>query len=150
MPISKRAVARLSVALAAVVVAGCGGSSTLSRADFVKQANAVCKRVNTKITSAGQATSAADVVRIGPAVVAAERKGLVDLRKLKPPKSLQADWTKILADLNLLTDNANKLVTAARKNDSAGAQQAANDSTQRQAEIDKLAGRDGLTNCAQG
>ena len=90
------------------------------------------------------------MVRIGPAVVAAERQGLTDLRKLKPPSSLQADWTKILADLSLLTNNANKLVAAARKNDTASAQQAANDSTQRQAEIDKLAGRDGLTNCAQG
>jgi hypothetical protein len=150
VPRPNRAAARLSVALAALVVAGCGGSSTLSRADFVKQANAVCRRVNTKISSAGQATSAADVVRIGPAVVAAEQNGLADLRKLKPPANLQADWTKILADLNLLTNNASKLVAAARKNDGASAQQAANDSTQRQSEIDRLAGRDGLTNCAQG
>jgi hypothetical protein len=150
VPRPNRAAALLSVALATLVVVGCGGSSSLSRADLVSRANTICKRVNDKISAAGTATSAADVVRIGPGIVAAEQQGLNELRKLKPPSSLKADWNKILADLQVITNNAGKLVAAARKNDSASAQQAANDSTQRQTELDRLAGRDKLSQCAQG
>lgn len=98
----------------------------------------------------GPAQSAADVQRIGPRVIASEQRGLADLRSLRPPVSLRADWQRLLADLTTLSANANRLLAASRANDTATAQQIANASTQVQAEITSVAGRDGLTDCAKG
>ena len=142
-----------AVALAAAIAAGaggCGSSSQLSRADFVKQANAICKRVNDQLAAAGQAKSAADVQRIGPTVIAAEQRGLSDLRALKPPSSLAADYRRLVADLSQLTASAGKLLSAAKANDTAAAQTAASAAQQTQSEITALAGRDGLAECAKG
>ena len=140
----------VALAVAATGVAGCGSSSRLSRADFVQKANAICKRVNDQLAATGKVTSAADVQRVGPGVIAAERRGLSDLRALKPPADLAADWNRLLGDLSQLTTDAGKLLSAAKANDTAGAQTVAAASQQTQNEITALAGRDGLADCAKG
>jgi hypothetical protein len=141
-----------AVLAAAIVamVAGCGSSSGPSRADFVKRANAICKRVNDQIATAGQAKTVADVQRIGPAIIAAEQRGLADLRRLRVPASLTRDWQRLQSDLAQITSNAGRLLSAANAHDSSTAQTVANASQQTQTEITTIATRDGLGDCAKG
>jgi hypothetical protein len=141
-----------SAVLAAAIVtmtAGCGSSGP-SRADFVKRANAICKRVNDQIATAGQARTVADVQRIGPAIIAAEQRGLTDLRRLPVPASLARDWQRLQSDLAQITVNAGRLLSAANSHDSSTTQTVANASQQIQTEITTIATRDGLGECGKG
>ena len=104
-----------------------------------------------QLAGVGPATSAADVVRIGPRGDPRRAAGpATDLRKELNPPSASAPTGTGCSVTCQLTAHAGELVAAARKNDTASAQQAANDSTQLQAEITRVAGHDGLTDCAQG
>lgn len=131
------------------VLVGCG-SSRPSRADFLKQANAICKRVDDQLAAVGQVKSAADVRRVGPGVIAAEQRGLAQLRALRPPPALSRDWQRLLGDLGQISANAGQLLAAAGSNDTATAQRVATASAQVQADITSLATSDGLTECAKG
>ena len=145
-----RASAAVLASAIAAGAAGCGSSSPPSRADFVNKANAICKRVNDQLAAAGTAQTAADVQRIGPGVLAAEQRGLSDLRSLKAPTGLASDWKRLLADLSQLSTNASKLLSAAKASDNATAQRVGAASQQTQSEITALASRDGLSECAKG
>jgi hypothetical protein len=142
--------AALAAAILVAAAAGCGSSSGPSRAGFVKQANAICKRVNDQIGAAGQAKTVADVQRIGPGIIAAEQRGLADLRRLAVPSSLARDWRRLQSDLAQITVNAGRLLSAAKANDTATAQTVANASQQTQSEVTAIATRDGLGECAKG
>ena len=148
MPVRPLSAAVIAAAIV-VPLSGCGSSGP-SRADFVKSANAICKKVNDQIGAAGQAQTAADVQRIGPGIVAAEQRGLTSLRALHPPAGLTHDWQRLLADLSQITGNAGKLIAAAKANDNATAQSVATASQNTQTEITDIADRDGLTECAKG
>lgn len=103
----------------ATAAAGCGSSSAplLSKSDLISKGDAICKRVNDGIKNVGVANSAADIARVAPQVYALEQQGVNDLRKLKPPSSLAADWSFLLDKTQSLTDDANKIGAAANTND---------------------------------
>ncbi|GAC1434487.1 MAG: hypothetical protein NVSMB51_01780 [Solirubrobacteraceae bacterium] len=138
---------------AATAIAGCGGGSSaapLSKSDFVARGNAVCTRVNTGIRGVGRTTTAADVVREAPKVHAIEQRGVGDLRRLSPPREFATDWSRMLGDLQMLTDNTAKIGDAARRNDAAAAGTIAKASSAIAAQVNTLALKLGLTSCAQG
>ena len=142
----------LALALAFVpliAVAGCGSSGP-SRAQFLTRANAICRQVNNRVSAQGQAKTAGDVKRMGPAILVIEHRGLSQLRALAVPAALASDWRLIMRDLGQLTDNVARLVTAASLLDTPAAQQAATDSERIQTQISRVAGRDGLKECAKG
>lgn len=84
---------------AAFTLAACGSSSsapsTLTKAEWVTQANAICKDLNDR-SSAIKPTSEAD---LGPAitkVAALSAEDIVKLAALKPPAEIQADVTTMI------------------------------------------------------
>ena len=94
---------------ALVVIAACGGggSSALSKDEFVKQGNAICQKGNDAIDSTGSSFFSDSTQQPDPATVQKffketvspnVKKQVDDLDKLNPPKELQAQVDKLVAD----------------------------------------------------
>jgi hypothetical protein len=89
-----------------VVVAACssGGSSALSKDDFVKQGNAACQKGNDAINSAqsqsfsSQPTPEQLQSFFKDTVVPNIKKQIDEIDKLNPPKELQAQVDKLVTD----------------------------------------------------
>jgi hypothetical protein len=139
------------VALAcAVVGAGCGGGSgELSRAEYVRAANRVCRAASTRV----QAVRAPDpgdpdaVGRAGSRVVQIQRRALTQLEALKPPAADRAGLVKWIALVDQTLDQARASVRAQRAGDNAAAVTANQHGTMLDARADQIAGRYGLAAC---
>lgn len=103
-------------AVVALVVAACGGAGGTSKADYVKQANAVCRDA-AKQVAALRIPSRADVTAMPKAaarVVAVQRRALDQLRAIKPPKPDRTEIAKWVALVDQTIDQAD-LSAAAQK-----------------------------------
>ena len=82
-----------------VVLTACGGSGgkQLSKQEFLKQANAICKDATAAGNAVSPPTKAAEFSNYAKAAEPLLEKELVDLRRLKPPTSLEADVNAWLA-----------------------------------------------------
>jgi hypothetical protein len=122
----------LTISVVAVAVAGCGGSSRsaplvrsaprgssttattagrrapLTRAELIARGDVICGRINAFI-SANPYRTPQDFPRIAPRLAAYEQAADLDLDKLVPPRSLAADWARILADARFLAVQTAKL-----------------------------------------
>lgn len=135
----------LVLALAAGLLAGCGGGSgtsktsassasttsgsqgssqanstpaPLSSAELIARADPICRRVNAEIAaSKPKSASPAEILRVVPGNAALEKRAVAALQRLKPPRALTGDWTTILADRRMLAEQLVELVGAAQKND---------------------------------
>lgn len=98
--------------LAAVAVAGCGGSNGLSRSELTAKANTICKHGNdalrtSKISPTNLATAA-------PQVAAVDRQVSSELAKLKPPSAMSADWEAIVISWQRAGEGLTKIGEAAK------------------------------------
>jgi ABC-type phosphate/phosphonate transport system substrate-binding protein len=108
------------IAIAALVFAGCGGSSsspnakasTNAKPRMIAQADAICKGMNEHRKAAnkevGAVTSVASlrvVAEVAPFLQAFEHGEITELRKLTPPSDVAAVWQKILAGTERLAAN---------------------------------------------
>jgi hypothetical protein len=84
------------VAALALALASCGGSDTLSRADFVKQANAICKR-RTVMIAATQQHHRNDVRGAIEEALPVFAKTIDGLASLHAPAESKASISKIIA-----------------------------------------------------
>ena len=136
---------RVAGALALAVLLGGVGEPAwgLSRAEFVKAANAICKKaeddgtaaiLKLKIDTTSQPTPAT-YKKIGPIVVSVLTSELDKLAKLDPPAADKADVKKMLGFVRAY-------VAKVKKNPQA----LANDETENAA-ADKIATKLGLANC---
>jgi hypothetical protein len=142
---------------AASLAAGCGSSSssssssgTLSKQDFQKRANAICKQYNANVNKLGAPSGFADVEPFARKAIAETDKALTKLRALKPPQALQSDFQQWLSYADQLHDTANKLIAAAKKKDAKALQAAGNEASARDKKSRAIAHRLGLTDCAAG
>ena len=95
----------LVVALA-LALASCGGSSTLSKADFVKQANAACAKARKDTEKArGKGISA-----FADRVEQYAREKAKGIEALKPPDELKASYTAYTGALKQRSDLIARLV----------------------------------------
>jgi hypothetical protein len=109
----------LGAMLAASVfaAAGCGKSAKpLTRAQLLVRADAICRRVNKKLSSTTIKTQQ-DLVRALPRLSGYEQEGLADLSKLIPPPSMENDWKVIIAGAQTIADNTAKLSESAKAKD---------------------------------
>lgn len=118
-------------AIPIVLVDGCGGSGGSSpeaavRAQFIAQADPICRQVNAKrvafnaslgyATSLSKSRTRSAIEREVPALVAYERQALVQLQALKAPTSMAANWQAILSGLRQISTNTGRLVSYAKSN----------------------------------
>ena len=90
--------ALLVAGLAAVAVAGCGSSNTLSRSALVSKANPICANENAQ-SNAVPKPSGRDVSAISTyfdKLIPIANQGTSQLQKLKPDSSAASDWNTYL------------------------------------------------------
>ena len=93
-----RAVSLLLVmAVVALVAGGCGSASgRLSKAEFVKQANAICAKYEQRVQKRMAGIPAGDETQLASSiekVLPVIREGNYELRSLKPPTAYKATTT---------------------------------------------------------
>jgi hypothetical protein len=130
---------------ATVLLSGCGGSDStptgstptrhnardapaklIAQAKFVARADGICKRAAAKRRATNEAVQEAGsstkkqlqvIARLAPAVVAEERSAMTQLRAIKAPSFVLHDWSRLLAGMQILTDDASSIATYAKAGD---------------------------------
>ena len=142
------------IALAVVItglVAGCGGgSSRLSKADYAKQADAICAKYNAKIRALGRPTAVSGLPAYVDKALPLARKGDDELRGLKPPKDEERKAKEWLDQNDSVVGSMERLRDAAKKGDRPGIQAALTEASSANRAANGLARRLGLNVCAQG
>jgi len=128
------------------LAAGCGGGGP--KEDFQKQANAICKRYNQKIEALGTPSTPADIPQLVAKGIPLIQQGVAELRALKPPQELKADYELMLDETEKAVPAARKLADAAAKNDAAAVQEALKEGNAANQKSDRLATKLGLSECA--
>jgi hypothetical protein len=118
-------VRRLLVVLALVaLLAGCGGSTRLSRQEFAKRADALCTKYASDLKKLGQPTSFPELATFTDKAVPLAQRLIDDTKKLKPPKDEQATVDQWNTENQKVVDAIRALGDAASKSDQAAAQKA--------------------------
>jgi hypothetical protein len=151
---TRRLCPTIALAVAALLAAGCGGQSPLSRAALVQRADAICKRIgarravaNATVGSVTTQHALKELVHVVPAVVFYERKAIAEMRKLKPPTTLSADWQKLLVGAQERANNTVQIYTLAKARNLEGAQAVILHSRPAEQRLAVLARHDGFTRC---
>ena len=140
--------------IGALLVAGCGGKSRLSRSQFVERASAVCAKYEQKVTRAMAGINPGDQSQLAGAIDKALpviREGNDELRALKPPADLQQRFDRWLRIADDEVAAAAQLRDALKKDDGKAVQSAFQRLRVSDADQDKVARKGlGLTRCASG
>lgn len=104
----------LALSMAAtLLLAACGGSDRLSKAELVTKADAICKATRDKLTALPQLQAGADLVAYARKTTAIAQNTLDQLRALKPPSNLEKPYktyqnvvVRAIAATNELADPA--------------------------------------------
>jgi hypothetical protein len=114
----------LAAAAAVALVAGCGGSSRLSKADYEQKIQADGKAVQKVVSKInGSASLGSLATQIGAAEQAV-KAAADDLDTIKPPQDAEADNKTIVLALRTIDTQLVRLQAAAKKGDIAAAQAA--------------------------
>lgn len=141
-----------STLLVAVLVAGCGGGSgggRLSRADYAKQADAICLKYNAKLNGIAQPKSQAELAAFVDKAVPLVSDASDRLSELKPPQDEQriaSAWNKANSDVVRALE---RLRDGAKANDRAKLQAALADGNTANAHANTLARTLGMNACSK-
>ena len=145
-----RRVGALGVLIATVAACG-GGGGELTRVEYVRRANAVCRDAAQAVedlrvprTADGDA-----LVSASAAVVQIQRRALERLRELSAPTADRAALTRWLALVDQTLDQSDASVRAQRSGDVQAALTANANGEVLDRQADELARRYGLTSCVQ-
>jgi hypothetical protein len=135
--------------LAVLVLAGCGGSSRLSRAELVRRTGKICAEQSRKIAQVprGPATALNAAGYLG-AVLSVVEQGVKDFHALRPPADLESGYRKLLAELDRNADILRTLRAAAAAKDRRDYELGLGNLHRSRMRIDALERRLGLTGCS--
>jgi hypothetical protein len=142
--------------VAALLLAGCGGSSASARAKSraIAQADAICAQVNARRNAANRqlgptVTSAVlpKLARLAPGLAAYEHGAVVELRGLAVPSGLAADWRRILAGAEQIATNTVKLGRYSKANDLKAVEALVHEDQQSEQEVSTVASAAGFKHC---
>jgi hypothetical protein len=111
-------------AAALVLLAGCGGSSRMSKADYEAKVQSDGKAVQKEVAKLNTFTSMSELGQHIGGAEQAVKAAADDLDKIKPPKDAEADNHTIVVALRTIDTQLVRLEAAAKKGDIAGAQAA--------------------------
>lgn len=140
-----------------VVLAACafsigacnGGSGELTKSEFRRETNRICRASAARIRAL-ESPDPADpeaISRAGRRIVAIQRRALEELRDLKPPKESAEEITKWLALVDQTLDQATASVRAQEEGDTEAAVTANGHGATLDARADEIATRYGLSAC---
>jgi hypothetical protein len=145
----------LALSALALVAGGCGSKSKrLTKAEFVKRANAICatyeQRVQRRmagIPPGDEKQLASSIEKVLPVI----RDGNDELRSLKPPEDLQGHYDRWMRIADAEVAAASKLQDALHKGDRQAIQAAFAELQTKDVDQDRLARQElGLNGCASG
>jgi len=97
-------------------------SPTLSSAQLIARADAICTRSNEGIAAiAPKSGSRQEIKRVVPRHVALERAAIGELERLVPPASLAEGWNSMLGYRRTLAAELDRLLLAAERGDKSSA-----------------------------
>ena len=139
------------VLAAALALAGCGGGgkTTLSKAEFVAQANAICKDYDARINALGDPGSIEDLVGLAAKAKPIAEDGVAKLRALKAPEDLQARYDEYLATGDVNIAFLARLGEAAKSGDFAAIEKIGTEGEDNSDKAHGIAAELGLTECAK-
>jgi hypothetical protein len=142
----------LAVAAAGTVVMGAacgGGSGDLTKAEYVRAANRVCREAAAQVRAlkAPDPGDSVAVARAGARVVAIQRTALTELEQLRPPGADRARITEWTALVDQTLDQATAAVAALRSGDTAAAVTANQHGATLDERADEIARRYGIGAC---
>ena len=141
-----------ALALASVLAVGCGddeGGGALSKAEFEKQGNAICKKFEAESKSLGNPETVQEIPAYADKALALFDKQLGELRELEPPDEYKSDFDKLLATGDEAKGFIRDLKAAAESNDEKKIREIGEEAESRDQTSDDLAQKVGLTECAQ-
>jgi hypothetical protein len=142
----------VSILVLVVFAAGCGGSDsgTLSRADYVKQANASCVEAERKLDALGGFEDFKELEREMKAGQDALEQAVGELRELEPPEQLATRHEKLVDLTQKTADLAGRLSVAAGKNDQVAMQTEAERADELTKSANEVSRQLGLEECVAG
>jgi hypothetical protein len=121
---SNNGVVAASVAVMALLIAGCGGGSTASKplthAELVAKMSTICKRANVQLQQI-ERTKPQEPIEILTRDAAIERADLAEFDKIKPPADLAIDWKKFVEGTRATARHLVKFSEYIKTNNVAGA-----------------------------
>lgn len=143
----------LGIILLVAFAAGCGGgkdTSTLSRADYTKRANASCVQAERKLDALGGFKDFKELEREMKAGQAALAQSAEELRELVPPAELLARHNELVDLTEQTAELAGTLSIAAGENDQVEMQKQAERAEKLTVEANKVSRQLGLEECVAG
>lgn len=145
-----RALITLSVLLP--LAAGCGsdGEKRLSRDEYAKRADAVCRRTNQLTRPPATVSSMPALARFAERTLRPLDRAIRDLRALRPPKDEEATARTWLRELSLLRRDVVRIRDGARRNDARSVRTVADAAATRNERFHTLATQLGMRVCNSG
>jgi hypothetical protein len=141
------------VLLAILLVAGCGSSSNgqrLTREQYAAKADAVCSKYKQKTDALSRPSSLAGLAAVSDQVLPLLHDARGELARLRPPENERATANAWLDQFDVITSDIKKIRDAAKKNDAAAVQAAAQPALQHNQHSNELATQLGMTVCNKG
>jgi hypothetical protein len=137
--------------LAAVVIAGCGGSngSRLTREEYAAKADAVCQRYKQKSDALSSPTTLPGLATVADRLLPLLHGARGELRSLRPPTDEEATANAWLDDFDVIIADVQKIRDTAKAGDRAGVGAAATRAQTHNAHADELARQLGMTVCSK-
>jgi hypothetical protein len=143
--------ALLAVPLVVTLASGCGsgGEKRLSREEYAKRADAVCRAYNAGTQGLGTPASMRGLARVAGRGLPFLDRALRDLRRLRPPKDEEPTTRRWLRQLALLRKDVVRIRDRARANDANGVRSVVPAATRQNERFSRLAGELGMTVCSR-
>jgi hypothetical protein len=131
-----------------VLAAACGGGGErLSKAEFTRQANAICGKYQKQLDALDTPTSLDEIPDLVNSALAILNKEIDEISDLDPPEQLQDQFDALIEQSNKTKAAADDLSEAAKANDEDAVQQALDEGNAASTRADRIAGQLGLDAC---
>ena len=131
------------------LAAGCGGGERLSKAEFVAQADAICRRYEARLDALGQPMNVTELRSFADKALPIAKDGREDLGKLSPPAELEDSYDAWLDQGDEAIEIVERLRDAAADGDNAAIEKIAADARRTDAEANRLARELGFEQCGE-
>lgn len=138
-----------AVALAATVLAACGGDGgeRLTESEWIAQADAICAEAQDEIDALPEPTNAAELAEQARQAVAIAERQLSRLRDLRPPETAEDDYEAMLDLTQREIELTNEIAEAASAGDPARTEGLIAEAQRVDEDADALAAEYGFQEC---